>query len=919
MLRPTPVSASALLTLGMLAAAWPLLDAPHAVGQASGEGLPVGAVARFGTVRWRHADVVNFVGFALDDKAILTAARDGSIRLWDRHTGEELRRFTDAPPASTDAFTGVRLAGMQPPGATMPALSADGKILATVVPGNGIRLSDVATAKELRVILIKAPTIGLAARVGVATLLFAPDGKMLAARTADNKVHVLDVNDGREVRLLAVNLQVTVRTPFAATSGLAFAPDGKELASVEVELDQQKLKVFVRLTDLATGSERRVKVDAGVAALAYAPDGKLLALSDGSSIRLIDPTSADDVRRIATGSAVTMLAFGADGRTLVGRGPDPLVRRWDSASGKELPPLGERDPLLPMAPAASFTLAPRSSAQELAFSRDGSLIASAFGHSVRVWDAASGKEHALGEGHRATVTAVSIAPDSRTVLSRGADGAIRRWHAGKGAVGEPFQEPPGCAGVAWSADGRTFALGNADSSIRLYDAGTGKELHRVSGHQGGATAMAFSPDGRLLASRGVSDNAIVLCDAVKGVQHDRFAVTGSVPTPGVVLAASAFVPQPLALAYSGDGRTIAANVGSFQPVAAVAAAGMPAPGPSTLRMWDVASGKPLRQISMPPERGVGALAFAPDRRVLASENADQSVSLWEIASGKERARFGGQPPRPPAPPTASTLVVRATVARGVPAAATMALSPDGCLLACVGPKHAINIWDVRAGKEIAQLQGHAAPLTALAFAPDGKTLASGSKDTTVVVWDIAALKREPTPPSLELQRAELEALWAQLLRDDAVSAYRAIATLSRAPAAALPLLREQLKPAVPVAPEHLAQLVADVASDSFAVRQKALAELAMLGDLAVPALRKLVADRTLLEAVRRVEPLLEKAATGSLSAEQVRLVRGVEVLENLQSPDARTLLIKLAAGAPGALLTREAEAALQRLTRRATN
>ncbi len=165
-------------------------------------------------------------------------------------------------------------------------------------------------------------------------------------------------------------------------------------------------------------------------------------------------------------------------------------------------------------------------------------------------------------------------------------------------------------------------------------------------------------------------------------------------------------------------------------------------------------------------------------------------------------------------------------------------------------------------------------------------------------------------PSLQtvtrLQGRDVEALWGDLAGDDAGQAMQGIQKLAAAPREVVPWLRERLKPAPAVDAKKIGQWIAGLDSEEFAVRQESADELEKLGELAVPALHKLLANPPSLEARKRAEQILEKVTVPTLSTDQLRLVRALEVLETL------------AKGAPGALATREAQAALDRLARRSS-
>src|SRR5262249_43927453 len=202
------------------------------------------------------------------------------------------------------------------------------------------------------------------------------------------------------------------------------------------------------------------------------------------------------------------------------------------------------------------------------------------------------------------------------------------------------------------------------------------------------------------------------------------------------------------------------------------------------------------------------------------------------------------------------------------------------------------------------------------FAPDGKTLASGATDTTILLWDAAqARKSLAQPQTVSLSDKELESLWSDLAGEDATRALQSVHQLTAGSTQATTFLSEHLKPAARGDPEKIEGWIADLESDQFAVRQEAAANLLKVGEQAVPALQKLLASTPPLETRKRAEELVNRLTGGTLTSEQLRVVRAVEALERMGTPEARQLLQKLSEGAPGTLTTREARAALDRLRR----
>jgi hypothetical protein len=219
---------------------------------------------------------------------------------------------------------------------------------------------------------------------------------------------------------------------------------------------------------------------------------------------------------------------------------------------------------------------------------------------------------------------------------------------------------------------------------------------------------------------------------------------------------------------------------------------------------------------------------------------------------------------------------------------------------------------VATGKGLRPLAGHQGPITSLAFSDDGKALASASGDTTVLVWDVAGLGRGAGRRAAPLPAPKLAAWWADLAGADAARAYEAVWALAAGDS--VPFLKERLRPVSPAGSEQVARLLADLDSDEFGVRERATRELAKLEEAAEPALRRALAGHPSPEVRRRVTGLLE--GLEGRSPYWLRRLRALEVLELAGTPECRQVLQDLARGAPEARLTREAQAALRRLSRR---
>jgi hypothetical protein len=188
---------------------------------------------------------------------------------------------------------------------------------------------------------------------------------------------------------------------------------------------------------------------------------------------------------------------------------------------------------------------------------------------------------------------------------------------------------------------------------------------------------------------------------------------------------------------------------------------------------------------------------------------------------------------------------------------------------------------------------------------------SGRRDFTALIWDLTGLG----PGERWGPKHSLKELWQALADGDVAVAHRAGWKLILSSRKAVALLRERLKPVQRVSPQHLARLVAALEDRSFRVREKACLELERLDELAIPVLRKCLADKPSLEMRRRAEDLLAKLQSPALSPHALREIRALSVLERIGTAEARQLLEAIAAGAPGVRLTVEAKAALEYLQR----
>jgi WD40 repeat protein len=555
------------------------------------------------------------------------------------------------------------------------------------------------------------------------------------------------------------------------------------------------------------------------------------------------------------------LYFAPDGKTLLTGGMDGVLRIWDTETWREIKQF------------SGFAGSPNP----MAFAPGRDRLAVVDGNAtIRLIRLADGKDHVISRGHRSGVSSIVVTPDCQSIVTSGYDDTLRFWDRATGrelrqhSVTAPLSSYP-----QLRPDGRTYLAAGNDRTYRLHDLTTGNELAVLRGQEA-YLPFALSPDRKALAAVN-ADNEVRLLDPATGtVRHTLTKTTNK---------------YTLSLSFTADSRALVVRDEDH-----------------LVTVWDVASGKKRRQFSIaglhdqsPNARGMSyTTVLSADGGLLAvglqfiRPGQNGFLPVLETTSGREICRF-------------------ITTNSG---ARTLTFSPDGKSLAWAGWRDGtVYLGEIATGGERSNFAGHRGEVIALAFSPNGKMLISGSQDTTALVWDLTGRIASSGKNDKPLSADDLKRLWDTLAAEDAEAGFHAIQVLAADPERSVPYLRSRMAPVPVVEEERLKRLIADLESDQFAVRDNASKELEKLGESALQALRKAIEDQPSLETRRRLDSLLEKqeGEEWKPSAERRRIRRALEVLERIGTAEVRSVLTTVASGAPGAWLTLDAKAALERL------
>jgi WD40 repeat protein len=817
--------------------------APPAVPRdGDGDALPPGVVARLGSARWRLADSFHLSTLSPDGRWLVSRERFsigaeqgrlfiraassgrllGILTRWHREEGSAFHRYaftSDSKHLLSSDESGRRLYLWDIPSGqlrrtfdgprrevTALAVARNGTLAAVGDRVGAVHLHDLRTGKYV---------CSLPGERGVDGLAFTTDG-CLSVLASTIKGHYVV----RRFDLLLRRELHAFEITGLDDETVALSPDGRYVATAT---DDQG----VRLWHVETGTRRTVRTQYrdGALALSFSHDGHDLVIAGMYRFAwLCDVDRAEiyqrlDLMNMPLGDFVDAVLLSPDGKTLAVNGSGNRLVLCDVRTGRQL----QDRPGFAHPPVA------------LRWSGDGRSLVAASRAQLSRWETTTGRR----------LSQVKVQPSLVDVASL--------TLAGSGMVVYPVLAPGGDQ-IACSAA----------RQIHLIDCRTGRD-RVLTGHQADLAALAFSLDGKLLASAD-QKGTVRLWDAAKG------QVLRTVPVGEKLRVVRG-------MAFSVDGRDLA--LGESR---------------SRVHLLDVRTGK-LRaslyatlekEAAGQPPAGSWAGAFSLDGRLLYTDYRNH-FRVWDLGLRRDVV----------SEKTEQMVHPRELAGLGL---ASLSLSVDQRFLARLSSEGQMTLVERASGQVVHRFDRCC---TTAAFAPGGWRVAGAScDDCSVLIWDLGALFRSlPAPPGA---RAPAR-LWEDMASRDAGLAQRALWRLAATPDME-DFLAGQMARGTPA---RLREMLRDLDSDDFATREKAEQALAKAGEVAQPALEAALAGAVDLELRRRLERLLRPIERDGLLT--LRRHRAVLALEARGTPEARRLLRRLAGGEAVARLTQEAQAALQRL------
>ena len=405
-----------------------------------------------------HADAVNSAAFSPDGQRIITTSADGTARVWNAASGQQVAQLGGHAAVNSAAF------------------SPDGQRILTAGRDNIARVWNAAGGQQMATLKGHIDQVNSAA--------FSPDGQRIVTTSDDKTARIWNAASGKEMRKLEGRFR---------NDSAAFSPDGQRILTAGFDNT-------ARVWNAASGQQ--VATLKGhkelVTSAAFSPDGqRVVTASVDKTARIWNAASGQQVAKLdGHTDQVTSVAFSPDGQRVVTASADGTARIWNAASGQQVAKLdGHTDQVT-----------------SVAFSPDGQRIVTASADkTARIWNAASGQPVETLEGHTDEVNSAAFSPDGQRVVTASVDKTARIWNAA--ASGRQVAKLDGhtdqVPSTAFSPDGQRIVTTSDDGTARIWNAASGQQVAKLDGHTEEVRQRCVLPDGQRIVTASADKTARV--------------------------------------------------------------------------------------------------------------------------------------------------------------------------------------------------------------------------------------------------------------------------------------------------------------------------------------------------------------------------------------------------------------------------